>query len=77
MHWRARRIAVAAFGNNHPLLADVLAPPAEVLRRSGRKREAKESERQAEAIAALQMPERKVLNSRVHISDLAERRSPD
>lgn len=71
---RALRIADSAFGADHPRTAEILSVRVRALRKAGKRKEAKEVERRARAIAALPVDEWKFENNRVHVSDLGRRR---
>ncbi len=66
---RARQITEARLGPDHPVMAEILATSANVLRSTGHRREARDLSRRANAIAAAR-PNDAAAKSWVHVSDL-------
>jgi hypothetical protein len=68
---RAISIAVTAFVPEHPILAEGLSTYSVALRKTGRKRESRETEKRAQAIRATNPDS---ANMTVHLADLLDSR---
>ena len=66
---RVREITESRLSPEHPLMAEILSSSASILRKTGHRREARNLDRRAKAIAAAQ-PKNSVSQSGVHIADL-------
>jgi tetratricopeptide (TPR) repeat protein len=67
----ARQIAEAKLAPNHPIRVDLLSLAAEVQRKMGQTRNARDLERQARELRALVNPGAGLATVRVHVADLA------
>jgi tetratricopeptide (TPR) repeat protein len=70
---RARQIAEAQLGPTHPLTGEAMLLQSQLLRKAGRKREARAMERQANAILSADQQARRAFEGLVDISDFAAR----
>jgi hypothetical protein len=66
---KARAIAEARLGPNHPVMAEILNASATISRKTGHRKEARELDRQVKAILAAQ-PNDVAARARVYVADL-------